>query len=251
MFKIKNINKYFKDYKALDNVNLNIPNNKLVSIIGPNGAGKSTLLGAISRLNKINSGTISLEEKNIKDWDRGDLSKTLSIMKQMHSMNTRLTIYDLVSFGRYPYSKDKLTKEDFSIIDNSIKYSGLWELKDKFIEELSGGQRQRAYIAMVLAQDTKYLLLDEPLNNLDMKHILEVMTLLRKLVKEQNKSIVIVIHDINVAASYSDYIIAMKNGSIAAKGSPEKIIRKDILSRIYEIDFEIEEVNNKKICLYY
>lgn len=251
MFKIKNINKYFKDYKALDNVNLNIPNNKLVSIIGPNGAGKSTLLGAISRLNKINSGTISLEEKNIKDWDRCDLSKTLSIMKQMHSMNTRLTIYDLVSFGRYPYSKDKLTKEDFSIIDNSIKYSGLWELKDKFIEELSGGQRQRAYIAMVLAQDTKYLLLDEPLNNLDMKHILEVMTLLRKLVKEQNKSIVIVIHDINVAASYSDYIIAMKNGSIAAKGSPEKIIRKDILSRIYEIDFEIEEVNNKKICLYY
>lgn len=251
MFNLKNISKVFKNYKAIDNVNIEIPSHKLISIIGPNGAGKSTLLGIISRLNNPDTGSVYLEGKDIKTWDRLNLSQTLSIMKQMNNINTRLNVYDLVSFGRYPYSKDKLNNEDIKIINEAIKYTGLENIKDRYLDQLSGGQKQRAYIAMVLAQNTKYILLDEPLNNLDMKHILEVMTLLKKLVKEQGKSIIIVIHDINIASSYSDYIIAMKNGCIQAKGSPSEIINQNTLSKIYEMDFQIEEINNKKLCLYY
>lgn len=251
MFSVKNINKSFGRYKVLNDVTIDIPEDKLISIIGPNGAGKSTLLGVISRLSQWEGGHIHLEGKDINSWNREELSKSLSIMKQSHSANVRLTIYDLVAFGRYPYSKGRLTEEDKKIIKNAIDYSGLTDLKDKFLDELSGGQRQRAYIAMVLAQDTKYILLDEPLNNLDMKHILEVMTLLKKLVTEQNKSIIIVIHDINIASTYSDYIIAMKRGAIAKQGTPDQIIHKDVLSDIYDIEFGIETINNKKICLYY
>jgi len=251
MFSVENINKSFGSYKVLNDVSIDIPEDKLISIIGPNGAGKSTLLGVISRLSKWESGEVHLDGRHINNWDRKELSKSLSIMKQAHSTNVRLTIYDLVAFGRYPYSKGRLDTADRQIIDEAIEYSGLTQIKDKFLDELSGGQRQRAYIAMVLAQDTKYILLDEPLNNLDMKHILEVMTLLRRLVTEQNKSIIIVIHDINIASTYSDYIIAMKDGSIVEKGSPEEIVDRDVLSRIYDIDFGIETINNKKICLYY
>lgn len=251
MFKINNINKSYGDFKVLEDITLDIPQDKLISIIGPNGAGKSTLLGVISRLNKWDGGHIHLQGKHINNWDRNELSKTLSVLKQSNSSNVRLTIYDLVSFGRYPYSQGRLTAKDKEIIHESIKYSGLTDIKHKFLDELSGGQRQRAYIAMILSQDTKHILLDEPLNNLDMKHILEVMTLLKNLVKDHNKSIIIVIHDINIASSYSDYIVAMKNGKVIEKGNPNKIISKKVLSKIYDIDFGIETINNKKICLYY
>lgn len=251
MFNIEKINKSYGTYKVLDDINLHIPEDKLVSIIGPNGAGKSTLLGVISRIAGWDNGQVHLKGRDINTWDREELSKTLSIMKQSHSTGMRLTIHDLVSFGRYPYSKGRLTSEDVRKIDEAIEYSGLTEIKDKYMDELSGGQRQRAYIAMVLAQDTRYILLDEPLNNLDMKHILEVMTLLRKLVDDQGKSVIIVIHDINIASTYSDHIIAMKDGAVAHKGTPHEIIDREILRSIYDINFGIETVNDKRICLYY
>ena len=201
MFKINNVNKNYGFQKVLSEINLEIPQNKLTCIIGPNGAGNSTILNAISRLIKVDKGDILINSKNLKDWDKKELSKTLSIMKQLNNINVRLTIADLVAFGRYPYSEDRLTENDYQKINEALEYTGLSSIKDKYIDELSGGQKQRTYIAMTLAQDTEYILLDEPLNNLDIKHILEVMHLLKKLVEEQNKTIILVVHDINIASN--------------------------------------------------
>lgn len=251
MFKINDVNKNYGLQKVLSQINLEIPQNKLTCIIGPNGAGKSTLLNAISRLIKVDTGDILINSKNLKEWDKKELSKTLSIMKQLNNINVRLTIADLVAFGRYPYSEDRLTKEDYKKIDEALEYTGLMEIKDKYVDELSGGQKQRTYIAMTLAQDTEYILLDEPLNNLDIKHILEVMHLLKKLVEEQNKTIILVVHDINIASTFADYIVAMKNGAIIESGLTESIINNKTLYKIYDINFHIENFKNKKICLYY
>ncbi|MBN1469872.1 MAG: ATP-binding cassette domain-containing protein [Fusobacteriaceae bacterium] len=251
MFKINDVNKNYGLQKVLSQINLEIPQNKLTCIIGPNGAGKSTLLNAISRLIKVDTGDILINSKNLKDWDKKELSKTLSIMKQLNNINVRLTIADLVAFGRYPYSEDRLTQEDYKKIDEALEYTGLMEIKDKYVDELSGGQKQRTYIAMTLAQDTEYILLDEPLNNLDIKHILEVMHLLKKLVEEQNKTIILVVHDINIASTFADYIVAMKNGAIIESGLTESIINNETLYKIYDINFHIENFKNKKICLYY
>ena len=251
MFKINNVNKNYGFQKVLSEINLEIPQNKLTCITGPNGAGKSTLLNAISRLIKVDKGDILINSKNLKDWDKKELSKTLSIMKQLNNINVRLTIADLVAFGRYPYSEDRLTENDYQKINEALEYTGLSSIKDKYIDELSGGQKQRTYIAMTLAQDTEYILLDEPLNNLDIKHILEVMHLLKKLVEEQNKTIILVVHDINIASTFADYIVAMKNGEIIESGLTEDIINNEILYKIYEINFQIENFKNKKICLYY
>lgn len=251
MFKINNVNKNYGFQKVLSEINLEIPQNKLTCIIGPNGAGKSTLLNAISRLIKVDKGDILIDSKNLKDWDKKELSKTLSIMKQLNNINVRLTIADLVAFGRYPYSEDRLTENDYQKINEALEYTGLSSIKDKYIDELSGGQKQRTYIAMTLAQDTEYILLDEPLNNLDIKHILEVMHLLKKLVEEQNKTIILVVHDINIASTFADYIVAMKNGEIIESGLTEDIINNEILYKIYEINFQIENFKNKKFCLYY
>ena len=242
MFKINNVNKNYGFQKVLSEINLEIPQNKLTCIIGPNGAGKSTLLNAISRLIKVDKGDILINSKNLKDWDKKELSKTLSIMKQLNNINVRLTIADLVAFGRYPYSEDRLTENDYQKINEALEYTGLSSIKDKYIDELSGGQKQRTYIAMTLAQDTEYILLDEPLNNLDIKHILEVMHLLKKLVEEQNKTIILVVHDINIASTFADYIVAMKNGEIIESGLTEDIINNEILYKIYEINFQIENL---------
>ena len=236
MFKINDVNKNYGLQKVLSQINLEIPQNKLTCIIGPNGAGKSTLLNAISRLIKVDTGDILINSKNLKDWDKKELSKTLSIMKQLNNINVRLTIADLVAFGRYPYSEDRLTQEDYKKIDEALEYTGLMEIKDKYVDELSGGQKQRTYIAMTLAQDTEYILLDEPLNNLDIKHILEVMHLLKKLVEEQNKTIILVVHDINIASTFADYIVAMKNGAIIESGLTESIIKEKVNSVETELD---------------
>ncbi len=251
MYKGLDINKEFREFKALDNIDVEIPEGKLTCIIGPNGAGKSTLLGVLSRILRADSGKVILEDKEMNNWENNELSKKISIMKQLNNIDIRLTIYDLVSFGRYPYSKGKLLIEDEKIIKEALEYTDLYEIKDKYLDELSGGQKQRAYISMVLAQDTKYILLDEPLNNLDIKHILEVMHLLKKLVEEREKSIVIVVHDINIASTFGDFIIAMKRGKLIASGKPEEIINKEVLYKIYDIDFRIEKLNNKLISLYY
>jgi len=251
MIEIKNINKAYCDKKVVDNVSFNIEEGKITSFIGPNGAGKSTVLSMISRLSDIDSGEVYIDGKEIRDWDNKELSKNLSILKQSNNINVRLTIKDLVSFGRFPYCEGNLKKEDEEKVQEALEYMKLTDIQDKYLDELSGGQRQRAYIAMIIAQDTKYILLDEPLNNLDMKHSAEMMKLLRKMVDELGKTIVIVIHDINFASCYSDNIVALKQGKLVADNTCNEIITEETLEDIYEMEFNIQECNGRKICVYY
>lgn len=228
-----------------------IPDGKITSFIGPNGAGKSTVLAIISRLLAADSGEVYLDGKLLNKQKSGDIAKQLSILKQSNNISLRLTVEDLVAFGRFPYSKGNLTATDRTFIDNAIHYMNLEEFRYQYIDELSGGQRQRAYIAMTLAQDTDYILLDEPLNNLDMKHSVQIMQVLRNLVTELKKTVVIVIHDINFASCYSDYIIAMKNGELIRQGSVAEIMQTPVLHEIYDMQIPIQEIHHHKIAVYF
>lgn len=166
-------------------------------------------------------------------------------------MNARLTIRELVSFGRYPHSKGRLNAEDIQFIDQALDYMGLMDIQHSYLEELSGGQRQRAFIAMTIAQDTDYILLDEPLNNLDMKHSVQIMKILRRLVDDLGKTVIIVLHDINFASVYSDRIVALKNGRIVKDGPTDEIINSESLREIYDMDIPIKQLSNCRICVYF
>ena len=208
-------------------------------------------MGMISRLIAMDSGIIDFEGKQMDKWKSKELSKHLAILTQSNQIQMKLTVRELVAFGRFPHSGGRLTKEDEEKIDQAIAYMELQEYEDRFIDELSGGQRQRAYIAMVIAQDTEYVLLDEPTNNLDIYHATNMMKMVRKLCDELGKTVILVLHEINYAAFYSDYICAFKNGKIAKYGLVKDVITKEVLSEIYDVGFEILEIQGKPLSIYY
>lgn len=251
MVEVKGVSKQYGGKNVIEDISVTIAKRKITSFIGPNGAGKSTLLSVISRLISKDSGEVIIDGKEISQWDSKELAKKISILKQSNHINLRLTIRELVSFGRFPYSQGRLSDEDWKYVDEAIEYMGLAEMQHKYLDQLSGGQKQRAYIAMVIAQNTEYILLDEPLNNLDMKHSVQIMKILRRLVNELGKTIVIVIHDINFASCYSDYIVALKNGKVIKEGATDDIIDSAVLHDIYDMDMSIENFNDNKICVYY
>lgn len=251
MIQVRELTKFFGNRAVVENVSVNIHRGKITSFIGPNGAGKSTLLSMVSRLLDADTGEVLLDKKNTKKMKSSEFSKRVSILKQSNYMNARLTIRELVSFGRYPHSRGRLNDEDIAFIDQALEYMDLTDIQDSYLEELSGGQRQRAFIAMVIAQDTEYVLLDEPLNNLDMKHSVQIMKILRRLVDDLGKTVVIVLHDINFASVYSDRIVALKDGRIVKDGPTDEIINSDSLREIYDMDIPIKQLNNCRICVYF
>lgn len=251
MVEVRNVSKKYGDKTVIHDVSLKIAKGKITSFIGPNGAGKSTLLSMICRLIAADTGEVIIEDKELSNYKSEDLAKKISILKQANHINLRLTVKELVAFGRFPYSQGRLTTKDRRFVSEAINYMGLNDIQNHYIDALSGGQRQRAYIAMVLAQDTEYILLDEPLNNLDMKHSVQIMKILRKLVDEIGKTIVIVIHDINFASCYSDYIVALKGGEIVKTGKTAEIMNQAVLKEIYEMEMDIQTINNCNICIYY
>lgn len=236
---------------VVDAVSFEIPKGKVLSLIGPNGAGKSTVMGMISRLIAKDSGAINFENKELAKWKSRELAKKLAILTQHNNIQMKLTVRELVAFGRFPYSGSRLTEEDNKMIDKAIAYMELENFEGQFIDELSGGQRQRAYIAMVIAQDTEYILLDEPTNNLDIYHASNMMKIVRKLCDELGKTVILVLHEINYAAFYSDYICAFVDGKIAKFGTVKEVMNKETLSEIYQVDFEILEVAGKPLSIYY
>ncbi len=251
MIEVRDIVKKYGDNPVVDNVSLNIEKGKITSFIGPNGAGKSTLLSMISRIMKKDEGKVIIDGMELEKWDTKELAKKIAILKQSNNINVRLTIKEIVSFGRYPHCEGRLTKEDTKYVDEAIEYMRLKDIEDRYLDELSGGQRQRAYIAMVIAQNTEYVLLDEPLNNLDMKHSVQMMKVLRGLVDDLGKTVVIVMHDINFASVYSDKIVILKDGKIVKDDITDAIISKDVLEDVYEIDFHIKNINGNNICVYF
>ena len=248
---IKDVTKKYNGKPVVDAVNLEIPKGKVISFIGPNGAGKSTVMGIISRLIAKDSGLVSFDGTELEKWKSKELSKRLAILTQSNNIQMKLTVRELVAFGRFPYSGNRTTKEDEEIIEQAIAYMELEAFRDRFIDELSGGQRQRALIAMVIAQDTDYILLDEPTNNLDIYHATNMMKIVRRLCDELEKTIILVLHEINYAAFYSDYICSFVDGKVAKFGTVKEVMTKETLSEIYKVDFEILEIEGKPLSIYY
>ena len=248
---INQVTKQYGAKKVVQDVDYEVKKGKLTAFIGPNGAGKSTLLSMMSRLIDKDQGMIYLDGEEVKAWNQQELAKKLSILKQANGVQLKLTVRELVAFGRFPHSKGRLTSEDNEKITKALTFLGLLDLEDETIDTLSGGQLQRAYIAMVLAQDTDYIFLDEPLNNLDMNHAVQLMKTIRQLVDEKEKTVVIVLHDINFAASYADEIVAMKNGKIFKTGTTDEMITKEILDELYDMSIKVCELEGKRFCLYF
>ena len=248
---IQELTKTYDGKTVVDSVSFEIPKGKVLSLIGTNGAGKSTVMGMISRLIARDEGLVDFHGKDIGKWKSRELSKKLAILTQSNQIQMKLTVQELVAFGRFPYSGNRITKEDQEIIDQAIAYMELEDMRDRFIDELSGGQRQRAMIAMVIAQDTDYVLLDEPTNNLDIYHAANMMKIVRRLCDELGKTVVLVLHEINYAAFYSDYICAFVDGRIAKFGTVEEVMTKENLSEIYQVDFEIQMVKGRPLAIYY
>ena len=250
MIRLSNVSKSYKSNIVLDGVSVTINSGKFTSIIGPNGSGKSTLINCICGLIKYD-GCIFIDEVPIKAIPRKELAKKISLLKQNSFHDLKITTKELISFGRFPYSNGNLTKEDDKIINQTIEQLDLVDLQDHYITNLSGGERQRAYIGMMLAQDTEYMILDEPLNNLDMRNAKYIMHLLKDFVKINNKSVILVVHDLNFASLYSDEIIAIKDHGIYKSGESRDIIKQETLSSIYDTDIKITETDIGTLCNFY
>lgn len=236
-------------------LNVEIPDHKITTIIGSNGCGKSTLLKAITRIIPHQSGAVILDGENIMKEHTKELAKKMAILPQSPESASGLTVGELVSYGRFPYQKGfgRLTKRDYESIDWALEVTGTKDFKYRPVDSLSGGQRQRVWIAMALAQETEIIFLDEPTTYLDMAHQLEVLELLQKLNEEQGRTIVMVLHDLNQAARFADYIIALKDGEIVKAGSCEEVINQEVLKKVFRIDAEIgrDPRTNKPMCMTY
>ena len=234
---------------------VNIPDQKITAIIGPNGCGKSTLLKAMTRIISHRSGAVVLDGKDIATERTKKLAQKMAILPQNPESARGLTVAELVSYGRFPYQKGfgRLSQKDREAINWALDVTGTKDYRYRPVDALSGGQRQRVWIAMALAQQTEIIFLDEPTTYLDIAHQLEVLELLKRLNKEQQRTIVMVLHDINQASRYSDYIIALKDGEVAKAGTCEEVITRDVLKTVFHIDADIrlDPHTNKPMCLSY
>lgn len=251
MIEIQGVSKRYRGALVVDDVSLRIPARGVTSIIGPNGAGKSTLLSMIARLVGLDGGTISVDGLNVVTTAGPILARRLAVLRQDNHMTARLTVRDLVAFGRYPHSRGRPAAGDEEHVARALGYLDLTDLADRFLDELSGGQRQRAFVAMILCQDTDYFLLDEPLNNLDMRHSAAMMRILRRAADELGRTVVVVLHDINVASWHSDHIVAMRAGRVRRQGTPDEIVSEPVLEDIYGIPLAVERINGRPVCLFW
>ncbi len=251
MITAQNLTKRYGNSVVLDQVSVEIPRGGITALIGPNGAGKSTLLSLIGRLLKPDGGVVTIDGVPTTGMKQADFAKKVAILKQDNHLAVRLTVEDLVTFGRYPHSHGRPNMDDRRHVENAIEYLELGDLRHRFLDELSGGQRQRAFVAMVLCQGTDYVLLDEPLASLDMRHAVAMMKRMRGVAQDLGKSVVIVLHDINFAASYADTIVAMKDGRIIQHAVVDEVMTPHALRAIYDVDVHVQNIGGKPIGVYY
>lgn len=225
----------------IDGLDVSIPKHKVTTIVGPNGCGKSTLLKTVARVLKKTHGAVMLEGKAIETLDTKEIAKQLAILPQSAESPGGLSVFELVSYGRFPYRRamGSLSKKDYEYINWAIEVTGLTEFKDRPINDLSGGQRQRVWIAMSLAQGTDILILDEPTTYLDLAHQLDILLLLNKLNEEEQRTIIMVLHDLNHASRFSDYMIAMKSGELMMHGAPKEVMTAENLRNVFNIEADL------------
>lgn len=245
----------YGDKTIVKQLSLSIPDHKITTIIGPNGCGKSTLLKAMTRILSPSRGSVHLDGADIAKSNTKEIARKMAILPQTPEGAGGLTVGELVSYGRFPYQSGfgRLSKHDHEVIDWALDVTGTLAYKDRNVDALSGGQRQRVWIAMALAQETDLIFLDEPTTYLDLAHQLEVLELLETLNREQGRTIVMVLHDLNQAARFADHIVAMKDGEVLATGSAEEVICPLVLRQVFHIDAIIgrDPRTEKPMCLTY
>lgn len=241
MFTVNSISIQYDQKTIIKDFSFSVNEGEIVSIIGPNGSGKSTLLKAISRQLPYHSGTVELDGINLKSMTPKQIARKMCMLSQKNQAPADMTVYDLVAYGRYPHKKwyEKLTNDDREIIQWAIDKTHLTDYQDRTVASLSGGESQRAWIAMALAQRPQILLLDEPTTYLDISHQHEVLELVRELNQEMGMTVIMVLHDLNQAAHYSDRVIVVKAGEKAMCGTVNQVMTADMIRNVYRMDSEV------------
>lgn len=231
----------FKSRVVVENVTIDIPKGKIVTIIGQNGCGKSSMLKTVSRAVTPKDGCVVYNDRPLCSYNPGKLARHIAYLAQVHSSPPDIDVRTLVSYGRYPYTKGghRMTGEDAKIIDETLNVTGLAHLQHRTLRTLSGGERQRAWIAMTVCQQPEILILDEPTTYLDISYQMEVLELVRRLNRELGMTIVMVLHDLNMAARYSDYMYAISGGRVHSHGTPDEVLCERTLREIFRIDARI------------
>ena len=248
----ENLTVSYGTQKVLDGLSLTLPAGKITALLGPNGCGKSTLLNCFSRLITPKSGSIMLEGKLLNDFTSRQLARHLALLPQHHLVPEGISVRELVAYGRSPWLSlwGRLSAEDNTHVDMAMNQTQIHLLAEKRLTELSGGQRQRAFLAMVLAQDTPVVLLDEPTTYLDINHQVELMHLMEKL-KMAGKSVIAVLHDLNQASRYCDHLVMLANGRVIAQGAPEEVMKPELLKKVFSVEAEIhpEPISGRPMCV--
>ncbi|WP_139491002.1 ABC transporter ATP-binding protein [Brevibacillus dissolubilis] len=251
----QNLTLTYGESLIIDQLNLQIPKGKITVLIGSNGCGKSTLLRSMARLLKPKEGNILLDGQAIATTPTKEIAKRLAILPQSPTAPEGLTVQQLVKQGRYPHQNwlKQWTTEDEAMVNEALESTGMTELKDRAVDSLSGGQRQRAWIAMTLAQGTETILLDEPTTYLDMTHQVEVLDILFELNQTQKRTIIMVLHDLNLACRYADHIVALKDKTVYAQGHPTETITPDTVRAVFSMDAEIipDPIYGTPMCIPY
>ncbi|TCP88204.1 iron complex transport system ATP-binding protein [Rhizobium sp. PP-CC-2G-626] len=235
----------------LRDINLTIDRGGIVALVGPNGAGKSSLLSLIARLRPLQTGRVVIDGLPVTTTPGRELARRMAILRQDGVFAGRLTVRELVSLGRFPHNQGRSTPQDRARVEEALAQFGVADLAERFLETLSGGQRQRALVAMTFCQGTDYLLLDEPLNNLDMFHARHLMQSLRLMADEEERTAIIVLHHINQAAAYADRIIAMRDGRVVADGTPQAVLTPDTLAEIFGYRMQVTQIEGKPLVLHH
>ncbi len=242
----------YGDTTIIENLSVTIPKGKVTALIGPNGCGKSTLLKTLSRINKPKSGEIFIEQTSLGRIKDKVLAQQLSLLPQVLVSPEGITVRKLVEYGRSPYVSHwgRLSQADKKIVEQAMTETGVLEFAEQNVESLSGGQRQRAWIAMVLAQDTDIVMLDEPTTYLDLSHQIELMELMRTM-NEQGKTVIVVLHDLNQACRYCDHLVVLKQGQLMAQGSPKEVFTERLLHEVFDLDAVVidDPIASSPMCI--
>ncbi|GLP87237.1 ABC transporter ATP-binding protein [Tritonibacter mobilis] len=249
MIEVQNLSHDIHGAPILRDISVTVPKGGVTALVGPNGAGKSTLLSLMARLIPRQQGRITVDELVVGESDDKDLARRLAILPQTVHAASRLTVRDLVGFGRYPYHRGRPTPDDRAMVEDGMRLFDLLPLAERSLDTLSGGQRQRAFVAMTYVQDTDYLLLDEPLNNLDLAASRALMARLRDLADNKDRTVIIVLHDINFATAYADRVLVMKEGRLCADGAPQDVITETLIQSVFETDAPLRTVEGRPVVM--
>lgn len=233
--------KYTKE--ILKQISGNFEAGQFYGILGPNGSGKTTFIRHLLGLIQVQKGTVELEEKQLSQFRKKELAATISFVPQNTYLEADFSVYDIVAMGRTPYLKrfESLTKEEEQLIEEAMQITNIFKFKDKRFNQLSGGEAQRVLVARAIAQDTPWMILDEPISHLDIKHQVELMETLKRLNQEKKKTIIAILHDLNLTSAYCNQVVLMKNGEVYAAGQTDEVLTRENLRTVYELDFEIQQ----------